>query len=248
MIKPPFLQPDDRPSVISHVFGTPLVVMGWSGLPVIELVAWGIFSWIARQKQPDWSVSKQTCAGAFTATTLLGSEWCHNLAHTLVASRVGKPVDAIRIFWGTPLLIYYDINDKQVTPRQHILRALGGPVFNALLVPLAWIARQLTHRGSFTRYVADFTLGTNVFLCTVSLLPIPGIDGGPLLKWSMVECGRSPQQADEMVKTANLYLGAGLAAAGGLAVKKRKKWLAAVMAAFAATALAIGFGWLKEQK
>ena len=45
---------------------------------------------------------------------VLGSEWCHNLAHAAAARAIGKPVDAIRITWGMPLLVYYDINDKNV--------------------------------------------------------------------------------------------------------------------------------------
>lgn len=269
MIKPAFLEPEDRPKIVGNVFGTPVVVKGWTGVPLIELVAWGILSWVARRKRPDWSWRKQAYAGGVTTIILLGSEWCHNLAHTAVASKIGKPVNAIRIFWGTPLLIYYDINDQNVTPRQHMMRALGGPVFNALMVPLAWLIKHFalkageasealkagearkareTQEGSIIRYAADFALGTNIVLSTASLIPIPGIDGGPLLKWSLVDRGHCPEEADEIVKGVNRFVGGGLAVASGVAFKKRRKWLAAAMAAFAATSLAIGFGYLKEQK
>jgi hypothetical protein len=248
MIKPSFLAPEDQPKVIGRLFGVPIVVKSWSGLPLLELAAWAISSWATHKKRPDWSVAKQAGAGAFMASILFGLEWCHNLAHTLVASRIGKPVDAIRIFWGTPLLIYYDINDQQVSPRQHILRAMGGPIFNAVLLPFLWLVKRLTSPGTLAYYLADFAFGTDAVLSTVALLPIPGIDGGPILKWSMVNAGNSPEQADEVVKSVNRYLGAGMVAACGLAVKKRQKWLAYGAAAFAATSLAIGFGLLKEQK
>jgi Zn-dependent protease len=209
---------------------------------------WGILSWVAGRKRPDWSRTKQACAGALTTIIMFGSEWCHNLAHTAVASYIGKPVDTVRILWGTPTLIYYDINDQKVTPVQHILRALGGPAFNALMVPLSWLARRLTPEGSLARYTAEFALGTNSFISTVSLLPIPGIDGGPILKWSLVERGRSIKEADQAVKRVNLALGSGLGVASGLAFKHRRTWLGAVMAAFALTSLSVGLGYLKEQK
>ena len=180
-----------------------------------------------------------------TAGTLY--EWCHNLAHTAVAHWIGKPVDAIRIVWGMPLLIYYDINDQQVSPRQHILRALGGPIFNGMMVLVAWLAKGFTHQGTLTRYAVDFVLGTNAFISSLSLLPIPGIDGGPILKWSLVERGRSPAQADDIVKAVNLVSGSGLGIAAGVALKQRRKWLGVALAAFAATSLAIGFGYLKER-
>jgi Zn-dependent protease len=246
MNTPAFLQPEDQPTTLGRIFGTPLVVKGITGLPLLELAAWGILTYIAGRKKPGWSRSKRGVAGALTTIILFGSEWGHNLAHTAVAHHIGKPPDAIRIVWGTPLLIYYDINDQQVSPRQHILRASGGPIFNAFLVPVAWIAKSLTREGSLAHYVANFALATNSFISAVSLLPIPGIDGGPLLKWSLVEGGNSREQADEMVKKVNLALGSGFTVAAGAAVRKQHRWLGAVIAAFAAISLAIGLGLLKE--
>ncbi len=248
MIKPAFLSSDDQPTTIVHVYDTPVVVKGVTGLPMLELAAWGLLSWVADKKKPEWSRSRKIAAGALTATILFASEWGHNLAHTAVAHHIGKPVNAMRIFWGTPLLIYYDINDQDVSPRQHIQRASGGPIFNALMVPICWLARQFTREGTFSNYVANFALGTNFFIATIALLPIPGIDGGPILKWSLVETGQSRQQADETVKKVNLAMGSGLGVATGLVLKKRKRLLGAVLAAFAATSLAIGLGLLKEQK
>ena len=37
MIKPAFLEAEDQPTVVGHVFGTPVVVKGWTGLPLLEL-------------------------------------------------------------------------------------------------------------------------------------------------------------------------------------------------------------------
>jgi len=246
MNKPAFLQPEDQPKSLGQVFGTPLVVKGITGLPLLELAAWGILTYIAGRKRPGWSRSQRSVAGALTTVIIFGSEWGHNLAHAATAHRIGKPADAIRIVFGTPLLIYYDINDQQVSPHQHILRASGGPIFNASLVPLAWLARRITREGSLAHYVANFALGTNIFLSTASLLPIPGIDGGPLLKWSLVEGGKSPEQADEAVRRVNLATGSMFTVAAGVAVRKQHRWPGAAIAAFAATSLAIGLGLLKE--
>jgi Zn-dependent protease len=247
MIKPTFLERQDQPTVLGAIFGAPLVVKGRTGLPILELVAAGILSWVAGHTRSDWSLNKRFQAGVWTSLIMFGSEWCHNLAHTAFAKWIGKPVDAIRVFWGTPLLIYYDIDDQHVSPSQHITRALGGPAFNMLMVPLTCIARQFTRRGSLARYVADFALGTNIVISTVSLLPIPGIDGGPILKWSLVRRGRSINEADEIVKVVNRPVGCGLAVASGIAIHRGKNWLGIGLAALAATSLAIGFGLLKEQ-
>jgi Zn-dependent protease len=248
MIKPAFLSSDEQPTTLGHVFEAPLVVKRISGLPVLELAAWGFLTWLAGHKKPAWPRSKRVAAGALTTMILFASEWGHNLAHAAIAHHIGKPVDAIRILGGTPLLIYYDTNDQEVSPRQHILRATGGPIFNACMVPLCWIARNLTREGSLPRYAANFALGTNIFIASVALLPIPGIDGGPILKWSLVEKGQSPQGADETVQKVNIAMGSGLTIATGVAIQKQHKWLAAAIGAFALTSLAIGVGLLKEQK
>jgi Zn-dependent protease len=179
---------------------------------------------------------------------LLGSEWCHNLAHAAAAKLVGKPVDAIRITWGMPLLVYHDINDPTVTPSQHIIRALGGPVFNALLLPFAWLGQRLTQTGSILRDVTDTAVRMNAFLCTVSLLPIPGLDGGPLLKWSLVKKGWSVKDADETVRKVNWGVGGAAVSASVVAFRRRRPIIGLLCAMTAGVALAIAAKLLREQQ
>jgi Zn-dependent protease len=179
---------------------------------------------------------------------VLGSEWCHNLAHAAVARWIGKPMDAIRITWGMPLLVYYDIEDENVTPRQHILRALGGPAFNALALCAALPLRRSVGPESVNRELLDIAVATNAFLLSVGLLPLPGIDGGPILKWTLVERGRSPKEADEVVRRVDGFLGAALGLVAAAALKKRRWFLGALCLQLAAVALGVALGLLKEQK
>jgi Zn-dependent protease len=181
-----------------------------------------------------------------TTVVILVSEWCHNLAHAAAALLVGKPMDALRITWGMPLVVYYDIGDETVTPREHILRAVGGPVFNAVLLPFALVFRRFTRENSALRDVADAAVGMNTFLSTVSLLPLPMIDGGPILKWSLVERGHTPEAADETVKSVNRVMSGGLGLAAGVAVRRRRWFLGSILALLAALALAFGFGLVEE--
>ena len=231
---------------VGKVFGTPIVVKGRSWFPYIELVVWLFMAWIAGNGRPDRSTPVRLVVGALTTAVILGSEWSHNLAHAAAAALVGKPMDALKVMWGMPLVIYLDINDQSVTPRQHIARALGGPLFNAAVLPIALLLHRFSHPGSVTRDVANAATGMNLFLCTASLLPIPGIDGGPILKWMLVESGHSVGGADEIVKKVDQTVGAGLAAAAGVAIKKRRKVLGVILGLFAGLALAVGLGWVKE--
>jgi len=147
---------------------------------------------------------------------------------------------------GLPLLVYYDINDQNVTPRQHVVRALGGPLFNVLVIPVALYYRYHTDPQSVTRDMAIAALWTNAFLPTVGLLPIPGIDGGPILKWSLVDKGRTPKEADKFVRKVDGVLGILLALAGGLSLKKRRWLVGGLLVQLAGIALSVALGILKE--
>ncbi len=248
MMMPSNREAKDQPTVIGRKFNAPLVVYGSTGLPLFELVAWGLFSIFAGQENPHWSSGKKGLAGLLSTVAFFGTEWCHDLAHAAGASWIGKPADAIRILFGTPLLIYHDVNDQSVTPTQHMLRSMGGPILNALMAPVWWLAHRFTHQGTFTRYIIDFGMGANLLLGLGALLPIPFLDGGTLLKWSLVRKGCSLAQAEDAVRKANLAVGASLAVTSGVMLNKRRSLQAAIALGLAAATLAIGTGLLKEHK
>jgi Zn-dependent protease len=244
---PPAVKPSDQVTTIGRVFNTPLVVKGKTWLPLTQLITWGIMAWFAGKKHPERSSITRLGTGALTMPVILGSEWGHNLAHAAAADRVGKPMDVMRVVWGMPRVVYYDIQDKQVTPRQHIMRALGGPVFNAMLIPAALFWRALTKPGTVWRDVANAALRTNAFLCTMSLLPIPGIDGGPILKWTMVERGHTIEEADLIVRKVDGVLGVLLGIAGVAAFKKKHRLLGAFLVQLSALSFGVSLGIIEEQ-
>jgi Zn-dependent protease len=202
----------------------------------------------AGRLHPQRSWLQRLVVGGMTMVVILGSEWCHNLAHAAAAKWVGHPTDAIRINLGMPLLVYYDIEDPQVTPRQHRARALGGPLVNALFWGMACLLRKLTRQGTTARDVVDAAVSMNAFLSIGGMLPIPYIDGGAVLKWTLVENGHSPADADETVKKVNIFTAAGLAGASALAFKRRKRFLGGLLALLGATALLVGTGLLREME
>ena len=248
MIKPAIVQPDDEVDVIGTIFDTSLVKKGKTWFPVVQLITWPIMAWVAKRRIPERTWLCSLGIGALTMPIVLSSEWCHNLAHAAAASIVGKPVDAIRITWGMPLLVYYDINDENVTPRQHIIRALGGPLYNILVLPLALYLRSRSGEKSITRDLTNIAVGTNIFLPAVGLLPIPGIDGGPILKWSLVEKGQTPQEADNSVRKVDGLLGILLTAAGVFSFKKRRWLIGGLLVQLGAIALSVAMGIFKEQE
>jgi Zn-dependent protease len=248
MIKPQALSPDQSFTTVGRVFDTPLVVVDKTWLPLTEIVVWGIMTREAGRLHPERNWPNRLGVGALTMSAILGSEWCHNLAHAAAAWLVGHPADAVRISWGMPLLVYHQIEDNAVSPRQHITRALGGPAINAIFLGLAAFWRKFTPTQSVACEVVNATLGMNTFLIFAGLLPIPGIDGGAILKWALIEQGQTPPQADETIQKVDLVTAASLGAGALAAFKKRRHFLGAIFTLFAGIALATGIGLLKEKE
>ena len=246
MIKPAVVLPGEAVTVVGRVFGTPVVVKGRTWLPLAEFLTWLVMAWVAKRRVPERSWLHCLGIGAVTMPVVLGSEWGHNVAHAAAARMVNKPIDAIRVTWGMPLLVYFDINDKTVMPKQHILRSLGGPVFNFLLLPLALLLKKTAHPKSMTCDLAEAAVGMNAFILAGGLQPIPGLDGGPILKWSLVERGQSIEEADRTVRKVNGVWALITALAGAAAFRKRN-WLAgSLLVQFAAIAFSIATGLFKE--
>jgi Zn-dependent protease len=243
-----FSPPRQSSLTLGTIFQTPVVVNGWQGFPLAELIAWLGFSWVACRRHPHWRSRAWLSAGAMQSVIIFAADWCHDIAHLAVASLIGKPADAIRLNWGTPQLIYSAEHNQDVSPRQHQLRALGGPVFSFTMVPISWIIKSLTAEGTLARETTSFALWANTVVAVFSLAPIPFVDGGSLFKWALVRKGRSLPQAQAVVRHVDRYAGYSLLIASVGAVKKRKAVLGAGLAALAATCLAIGFGLLKEQE
>ena len=178
---------------------------------------------------------------------VLGSEWCHNLAHLITSNWIDKPMDQIRIQAGMPRCIYHEINDKDVTSRQHIARSLGGPIISLLLLPVTGLMRTLTKPDSIAGETAKTAFQTNLFLSLVSLLPIPGIDGGAILKWSLVDRGKKVEDADQVVQKTNGPLAVLLGLFSSWAFLSTKILLGFFSLMLGVTSLSIFTGWLKEE-
>ena len=239
---------DESPREIGSVFNTPLVISGFSWLPVTQIIVWPVMTWLANRYLPDMSIWRSISQGAFLTTIMLGSEWCHNLAHAFAARAIGKPMDQIRIILGMPRCVYHDLNDPNVKPNEHVIRSLGGPLINALFLPFTWVVRQRTTEGTPARQVANLAVGTNLFLSTVSLLPIPFIDGGPILKWSLVDRGQSVEEAEKTVRRVNGPLALAAALLAGLAFRRRKTLIGVILGMFSLSSLGIFLGWIQEEK
>lgn len=246
MKKPVALTPSDPVWEITRIFNTALVVRkDFSAVPLTQILVTGCFY---RYFQNDYTdiMRHRTAWSTLCMLALLGSEWCHNLAHVFIANRINKPVDRVRITFGMPLLVYFDPHDPAVAAREHMLRAIGGPIFNAMtLVPLYYVQRA-TKPGTPQHFLAQLTLGTNLMLLVAAMTPHPSLDGGPLLKWSLIDAGRPENEAEAIIKRANGLAALLLSSLSAILYLIDKKLISVLLGLLGLNSLVIALGWLDE--
>lgn len=236
--------PGQPSRTIGHWCGTPVKISGWHWLPWAQLVTWLALVLASRPERASHSLGEN----ALVTLILHGCEWAHNLAHAATARLLGKPADEILVIGGMSRLVYRELNDLTVTPQQHIGRALGGPLFNSFLLLLSAAWQRIARPKTLSARLARVAVQTNLFLSTISLLPVPGIDGGPLLKWGLVWRGKTPQQADCLVQQVNLGLSPLLTVASAWQFRKRHPLWGVFLTLLALSSLVIGMGWIQEEK
>ncbi len=113
-------------------------------------------------------------------------------------------MDEILISADMPRTLY---SNNDVSPKVHRMRALGGPIFNAMGLLLGLAIYGVASSNSITKELAGWwALGHGLQL-VMSLSPLPFVDGGTILKWTLVKGGKTEREADELVRQLDWGLG-----------------------------------------
>lgn len=113
-------------------------------------------------------------------------------------------MDEILITADMPRTLY---SNNDVSPHVHQLRALGGPIFNFVGLLLSLGIYGLASSNSIIKGLAWWCALGNGLQLIMSLSPLPFVDGGTILKWTLVERGRTEREADKRVQQVNWGLG-----------------------------------------
>ncbi len=159
---------------------------------------WGLFIFIAKKRKPERPFSQNLLIGSLGLPLAFLADIGHAMAHTISAKKAGAPMDEILLSADMPRTLY---ENNDVPPRTHITRALGGPIYSAIGLTISLLWRQSSPPDSMSRELADVSSFYHGAIFFGSLIPLPIVDGGTILKWSLVEQGKTPEEADEIVKT-----------------------------------------------
>ncbi|MEO8084164.1 MAG: hypothetical protein ABI780_10100, partial [Ardenticatenales bacterium] len=183
-----------------------LVAALWAGT-----TAWGLY-W-----HPQRGFWPAVLIGFVTTVLLTLADFGHALAHIFSARYAGAPMDEIRVTaTQMPHTLYAN---NAVAPNVHRLRAVGGPLFNAAMLALSAAVWAVGPPNSIVRELATWSAAAHGMMMIMSLAPVPVVDGGTLLKWTLVARSWPEARAEATAKRfgwlagiASVLIGLGLIA------------------------------------
>ena len=177
-------QPRSRPAerasapgwLLGRIAGVPIIVArSWL---VIAAVVIALFGPRVADVRPDLGVLAYVVAGAY-ALALFGSVLVHELAHALVAQRVGLPPTHIVInLWGG----HTQFESEAATPGRSCAVAAVGPLSNGVVAVLAYLALGLLDPTGVASRLLEALAVTNAFVAAFNIVPGLPLDGGRVLE------------------------------------------------------------------
>jgi hypothetical protein len=206
-----------------RIFDTPVKV-NVKVLPLIILV-WGGVTWLGLHWHPERGFWQGLFIGLGSLIFLAIADFGHALAHIFSARRSGAPMDELLISGEMPRTLY---QNNDVAPNVHRMRALGGPIFNLAALLLSMAIFQMAPRDSIVREWMGWSSAGHAWILVLSLLPLPMVDGGTLLKWTLVARGKTETEADEFLRRIDRTVGiVGIIAGAGFIFMKN--WIAGLI-------------------
>ncbi len=202
-----------------RIFDTP-VKASYTFLPIM-IVVWGVVTWVGLYWHPERGLGQSLLIGFVTTILLLVVELGHPLAHIFSARLAGAPMDEILIAADMPRTLY---KNNDVAPVSHRMRALGGPIFNLLGLLLSLAIFELASPNSIVREWMAWSAAGHGLLLMMSLAPFPAVDGGTILKWTLVANGRTRSEADKLVRRVD-WIYAGAISVIGIGLTFMKIWI-----------------------
>jgi hypothetical protein len=228
-------------TILYRYNGVPIVVQPafWPIPGVVTIV----LAWLAGLRSPERSWIQRLGIALLALPVALFADIGHAMAHTISARMAGAPMDEILLSLSMPRTLY---QNNDVPPRTHIRRSLGGPIFSLISCALSFLWHRISPVGSISRDLADLSLFGHGYILLASIVPLPMVDGGIILKWKLVEAGQTPAQADKTVHRTSMGMGAALIGLGAfVGLIRKRKWIGGILAASGAAAFAAGLDWLK---
>lgn len=228
--------------VSMRIFDTPIKVKVTFLIYIVPL--WVGVTWLGLYWHPGRGFWPGVLVGFVTVILLLIAELGHPIAHIFSARYAGAPMDEIRISAeeGMPRTLYWN---NEVSPDVHRMRAMGGLIFNLLGLLISLAIYAVVPGNSIAWELAAWSAVGHGLLLIMSLFPVPMVDGGTILKWTLVARGKAVTEADEIVRRVDWVMGI-VAGIVGVVLIAMQIWIAgAILIGIGAVVIGVAAGKIR---
>jgi hypothetical protein len=142
----------------------------WLGLPI-----YAVLGLILNALHTYASLGDRIADALLFAVTVEITIVLHAFGHILGGKLIGSAMDELMITSTRDITLYYG-DQSRYLPYVHIVRSLGGPLFNLFVVGVLNLAFLGVGSGP-SKVLIEQLISTNTFFGVGGLLPIPSVDG-----------------------------------------------------------------------
>jgi Zn-dependent protease len=196
------------------------------GVPIYISASWLLFvafitvqfAPVVASEVPGIGAARFVVAAAFGV--FLGvSVLAHEIAHCVVARRLGIPIERISLSF---LAGHSALAREPETPARSAAVAVAGPATNLVIGVCAFFAYQEASDGSIGLVLAAGLAWSNLLVGVYNLLPGLPLDGGQLLRAALWRITRSPRTGTVGAAWAGRVIAGGTAVLGLYLVSTRQ--------------------------
>jgi len=184
------------------------IVVGVSWLFLLPVVALGVFAGI---DPGSGSIFGRAVVAGTGSLLLWASVVAHELGHAVEARRHGIVVERVVVFL---LGGYSEMDLNPAHPQQEWRIAAAGPIASGFVALVLASVGLLAPASGGLDWMLLLLAAVNAGVAVFNSVPAFPLDGGRMLRASLVHRGRSPAAAGRIAKGAGLVLGTGIAIGG----------------------------------
>lgn len=195
------------------------ILIHWSWLAIFALLTWWLSEGFFAEVYDEWSPQVRWTSAVVTSLAFFSSVLLHELSHSLMARRLGLPVQSITlfIFGGVSAL-----GSEPQGPRQEFLVAIVGPltsvVLAAILGTVALVALSQGAEETPPAAIAQYLAIINLAVALFNMLPGYPLDGGRVLRAGLWARGGNMLAATRIASLAGTLIAFGLMAVGVVSI------------------------------
>ncbi len=195
------------------------ILVHWSWLAIFVLLSWWLSEGFFKEVYEDWTAAERWLSAVVSAVLFFVAVLLHELSHSLMAKRLGLPVQNITLF------IFGGVSALGAEPssaKQEFRVAIVGPLTSFVLAALfgilavvAWlIDAQDRPFGAIVDYLAFINLAVGIF----NMLPGYPLDGGRVLRAALWARRGNLFSATRTASTVGTFIAFGLIALGVVSI------------------------------